>query len=225
MGNDMKYKVCVDAGHGGTDPGAVNGALYEKSVALDVATRLEKLLLAAGYDVIMTRKSDVYSTPKQKAEAANKSKADIFVSIHMNSSTSEDANGTETLTFDEDGMSCFLGKCIQEMVIQRVGLKDRGVKVRKDLIVLNSTTMPAVLVEAAFISNPNEKLLLTKAETKKKIAEGIFYGIEAYFGKAKMTVNEAESVVKERFGFDDNTMMYLKFYKFGDELILRLAEK
>ena len=64
-------RICIDPGHGGSDPGAVNGALAEKDVVLDVGLRLKKLLLNAGYEVIMTRENDIYLTPRQKAGVGN----------------------------------------------------------------------------------------------------------------------------------------------------------
>lgn len=222
----MKYKVCVDPGHGGTDPGAVNGALYEKDVVLDICIRLGKLLEKAGYDVRLTRENDRFDTPLMKSKMANEFEADVFVSVHCNAAAMEQAHGTETLTFDEDGKSGYLGKCIQRRLIDELGLSDRGLKTRKELTVLNRTKMPAALVEVAFISNPGEKLLLIRPEFRAKAADAIFAGIEEYFGRMKkMTVEEAKSIVKERYGFDENTMKYFELYRFGDELIKRLAEK
>ena len=220
-------RVCIDPGHGGSDPGTVNGALYEKDVVLDVGLRLKKLLLNAGYEVIMTRENDTYLTPRQKAGVGNGAKADIFVSLHCNSAASEQANGTETLTFDEDGMSFKLGESIQKKLTLALGLRNRGVKVRKELTVLNSTKMPAALAEVAFISNANEKLMLTRPEFKQRAAKAVFDGIEDYFGKGggDMTVEEAKKAVKEKCEFDDNTMKYLEFYRYGDKLITRIAEK
>ena len=75
-------RVCIDPGHGGSDPGAVNGALYEKDVVLDIGKMLKELLKNAGYEVIMTRENDTYLTPRQKANIGNEKRADIFVSIH-----------------------------------------------------------------------------------------------------------------------------------------------
>ena len=220
-------RVCIDPGHGGSDPGAVNGALYEKDVVLDIGKKLKELLKNAGYEVIMTRENDTYLTPRQKANIGNEKRADIFVSIHCNSASSEEANGTETLTFDEDGMSYLLGRCIQKNLISALGLKDRGIKIRKELTVLNSTSMPAVLAEIAFISNVSEKLMLVRPDFKAKTAKAIFNGIEEYFEKGgdEVTLEEAKKIVREGCGFDDNTMKYLEFYRYGDKLITRIAEK
>lgn len=223
-------RICIDPGHGGSDPGAVNGALAEKDVVLDVGLRLKKLLLNAGYEVIMTRENDAYLTPRQKAGVGNRAKADIFVSLHCNSAASEQANGTEVLVYDDIGEAYRLGECLQRYLIGALGLRDRGVKLRPDLIVLNSTKMPAALAEIAFISNANEKLMLARPSFRAKAAEAIFKGIQDYLGGVKVdreeiSFEEAKAKVKDRFGFDENTMKYLEFYRYGEQLIKRLAER
>lgn len=180
-----KKTICIDPGHGGTDPGAVNGAFTEKYVALEIGKALKKELLERGYIVYMTRSEDVFHTPYQKAKYANQVNADIFVSIHCNSAASESAHGTETLSFDLDGKSFFLAQAIQKSLIAATTLTNRGVKQRRDLIVLNTTSMPAALVETAFISNPEEKRLLMTDAFRKKTAKAIAEGIDSYFGLKK----------------------------------------
>lgn len=224
-------RICIDPGHGGNDPGAVNGALAEKDVVLDVGLRLKKLLTEAGHEVIMTRENDTYLTPRQKAGVGNGAKADIFVSLHCNSAASEQANGTEVLVYDDIGEAHRLGECLQRHLIGALGLRDRGVKLRPDLIVLNSTRMPAALAEIAFISNPGEKIKLSMPSFRAKAAEALFKGIQEYLGeeaktvdKKDMSLEEVKKAVKEKFGFDDNTMLYLEMYRYGEALIRRLAE-
>lgn len=222
-------RICIDPGHGGSDPGAVNGALCEKDVVLDVGLRLKKLLTEAGHEVIMTRENDTYLTPGQKAGVGNRANADIFVSLHCNSAASEQANGTEVLVYDDIGEAHRLGECLQRHLIAALGLRDRGVKLRPDLIVLNSTKMAAALVEIAFISNHTEKLMLASPSFKAKTAEAIFKGIQEYLGgvrvdKKEMSFEEARARVKEKYKFDDNTMLYLEMYRYGEQLIKRLAE-
>ena len=228
-----KKTVCIDPGHGGTDPGAVNGAFTEKYVALEIAKALKKELLERGYIVYKTRSEDVFHTPYQKAKYANQVNADIFVSIHCNSAANESAHGTETLSFDLDGKSFFLAQAIQKSLIAATTLTNRGVKQRRDLIVLNTTSMPAALVETAFISNPEEKRLLMTDAFRKKTAKAIAEGIDSYCGKkvvekegeaSNVTTKEAKQIIQETCGFDENTMQYLSFYKYADSLLVRLAE-
>lgn len=220
-------KICIDPGHGGTDPGAVNGALTEKYVNLEIALELKRLLVDKGFKVYMTREGDVFETPLAKAKKANAAGADIFISIHCNSSADAQAEGTETLCFDGGGECYNLAKAIQESLVSLLKLRDRGVKIRPELTVLNSTKMPAVLIETAFISNGKEKKLLMDSAFRKKAAKAICEGLCVYLGMGdeSMTLEEAKKIVKEKYGFDENTMEYLEFYRFSESLILRLAQK
>lgn len=227
------YKICIDPGHGGTDPGAVNGAAREKDIVLDVGLKLKALLEKAGHKVVMTREHDFYATPIAKAQVANAAEADIFVSLHCNGHQQETANGTEVwfYTGSEDGEK--LAKCLQEKLIARLGRRDRGVKHRKDLIVLNSTKMTAALVEIAFITNNDEKMLLTNAGYRSHIAQAIFEGIQQYLGvdgtntegNIKSQAELKIEAVQKDYRFSDKTMKYLLDYEFGEELIDRLFEK
>ena len=227
------YKICIDPGHGGTDPGAVNGAAREKDIVLDVGLKLKSLLEKAGHKVVMTREHDFYAVPLAKAQVANAAEADIFVSLHCNGHQQESANGTEVwfYTGSEDGEK--LAKCLQEKLIARLGRRDRGIKHRKDLIVLNSTKMTAALVEIAFITNNDEKMLLTNAGYRSHIAQAIFEGIQKYLGvdgtntegSIKSQAELKIEAVQKDYRFSDKTMKYLLDYEFGEELIDRLFEK
>ena len=222
-----KYKICIDAGHqpGGTDPGAINGALYEKDVALDIAIRLEKMLREAGHETFMTRVNDVFETPARKAWKANNTKADYFISIHCNAADTPFAEGTETLVYELKGEEGKLGQKIQESFVESLKTRDRGVKERKDLIVLNSTSMIAVLVETAFISNPNEKALLINADKRKAMAKAIFVGIQRHLGLyPEKTIEELKKSVKVKYNFSDETIEYLMAYKYSRPLLERLDE-
>ncbi|MEA4816699.1 MAG: N-acetylmuramoyl-L-alanine amidase [Lachnospiraceae bacterium] len=188
-------KICIDAGHGGKDSGATNANLYEKDVNLDIAKKLNALCLLAGFETVMTRENDIYHSPSEKAEKANLSNADIFISIHCNSAASVLANGTETLVYST-GEGTTLGEAIQKALISRLELRDRGIKQRSDLIVLNSTKMPAVLVEVAFISNPSEKVLLANADFRQNAATAIFEGISSFFKKGVENVTTEEAILK-----------------------------
>lgn len=224
------YKICIDPGHGGTDPGAVNGAAREKDIVLDVGLKLKALLEKAGHKVVMTREHDFYATPIAKAQVANAAEADIFISLHCNGHTQETANGTEVwfYTGSEDGEK--LAKCLQEKLIKRLGRRDRGIKHRKDLIVLNSTKMTAALVEIAFITNMVEKLLLINAGYRSHIANAIFEGIQQYLGvddtntegSVKSQQQLKKEAVQKGYEFSDKTIAYLAAYEFAEELIDRL---
>ena len=228
------YKICIDPGHGGTDPGAVNGAAYEKDIVLDVALKLKKLLLNSGFDVVLTRETDVFDTPVQKAKIANASAADLFLSIHCNSYRLETAHGTETLYYPGAVDSEKFAKALQEQLVTHLQLTDRGIKARKELAVLNTTKMTAALVEIAFLSNPNEKRLLLNSGFRSHIAQALFDGIQDYLKemnivipapKKEPTMAQKKAVVKKEYNFEANTMKYLEGYEFADALIERLYEK
>ena len=168
-------KICIDAGHGGHDPGAVAGSVQEKEIALSIAREVGSLLSASGADVYYTRKTDVFVPLNERAESANRVAADLFLSIHCNSSNSLSANGVETLVYGMDGISDALGNEISIDLSDRLSLRNRGVKVRRDLVVLNSTNMPAILVETAFLSHEadRKKLLSYQQEFANSIADTV----------------------------------------------------
>ena len=168
-------KICIDAGHGGHDPGAVAGSVQEKTIALSIARAVGNLLSSAGAEVSYTRKTDVFVSLGERAESANRVAADLFLSIHCNSSNSLSANGVETLVYGMDGVSDALGNEIALDLSEKLNLRNRGVKVRRDLVVLNSTNMPAILVETAFLSNEadRKKLLSYQQEFANSIADTV----------------------------------------------------
>ncbi len=224
--NGVYKTICIDAGHGGTDPGAVNGAAYEKNINLDIALKLKTLFQLDGYRVFMVRETDVFSKPIDRAKFANEMKADLYISLHCNSHTQDNAKGTETWYYTGSKEGQALAESIQHSLVKWLGLTDRGVKHRKDLIVLNATTMPAVLIETAFLSNPDEKLLLLNNGFKSHVARAIYDGVRALNGEEVYLVdNDIKTAVQREYNFSDETMDYLVKYRFGKELIERLYEK
>lgn len=176
----MSRIICIDPGHGGKDPGAVNGEYQEKRLALEIAYKLTDKITPYDFKVLLTRQGDKYLSLQERCDMANKCKCDLFISIHINSATNPSANGIETLCYDEF-QSKNLAKYIQKALITATGAKDRGVSPTNMLYVLNSTKMPAVLVEAGFISNQEDLELLIDNYYQDKIAEAIALGICDYF--------------------------------------------
>lgn len=194
----MSKIICVDAGHGGKDPGACSNGVQEKEIALKIALKVKGLLLANDLGVVMTRESDRYDSVDEKARKANLAKADLFVSIHCNAASQSSANGTETLSYDLTGKSFQLASYVQQELTNTCQRRNRGVKQRKELAVLNSTQMPAILVETAFISNEEERKLLQQEAFQNKIATAIVNGICQYYGiKPKEEYNMSETKVPE----------------------------
>ena len=177
-------KIFIDAGHGGTDPGAVNleFGMTEATMNLDIAIRLERLLIERGYTTRMSRRSDIFVSLQQRANEANSWGADYYVSIHCNASVIPEANGTETLYYSDYSEGMHLAQSIQEHLVAANGLADRGIVPRPNLAVLRLTFMPSVLAEIAFISNPEEAALLATIDFRQACARGIADGISAFLG-------------------------------------------
>ena len=179
-------KIVVDPGHGGIDTGAIGiTGLLEKEVTLDVAEELQVMLEDAGAVVVMTREGDRSASNKTRVEVANESGADVFVSIHANSYSDSDSNGTETFYCSQNSnsdASRYLAQQLQRELIAELELRDRGVKTRS-FYVLKETEMPSALVELAFLSNEEEEELLKKPKVRAGSAEALFRGLEAYLRK------------------------------------------
>lgn len=162
----MAYKIVVDSGHGGEDPGAVYPGRQEKEDTLRLALEVGRLLEAGGQDVVYTRTTDVYQTPFEKAQIANREEADYFISIHRNSSPRQNQyQGVETLIYDKSGIKLKMAEAING-ALEEVGFRNLGVKERPGLVVLRRTNMPALLVEAGFINNDQDNQLFDEKFTE-----------------------------------------------------------
>ncbi|MDI6873039.1 MAG: DUF5719 family protein [Actinomycetota bacterium] len=174
------WKFCIDPGHGGSDPGAEGPTgLLEKDVNLKVALRLRDLLVAEGAQVLMTRESDVTVSITQRWQMANAWGADRFISVHHNSIDNQpEVNGTETWVYQyASEESLKLANAVQAELLAEFGLPNRGVKRTEKFGVLKNTTMPAILTEASFISNPQQEQLLRDDAYLAREAQAIFRGI------------------------------------------------
>ncbi|GAV16040.1 N-acetylmuramoyl-L-alanine amidase family protein [Paenibacillus sp. chi10] len=176
--------VVIDPGHGGSDPGTSGYSnQVEKDFTLALSLKVQALLLEEPeIKVVMTRETDVYPTRTERVQLANTGKADVFVSIHGNSvKDSPKTTGTETFYYQRSS-SKSLAEVIHRHLIEAIGLKDRGVK-NGDLQVIRETTMPAVLLEIGFLSNPEEEAALLSDSFQDKAAQAIVDGIKEYLGK------------------------------------------
>ncbi len=215
-------KVVIDAGHGGHDTGTIGpGGLMEKDLVLDVATRLGKLInQQLGAEVVYTRSDDTFIPLEERTKIANNERADLFISIHANSSPEPSATGVETyyfnLTSDKTGLDLatrenatsassiadlndLLHKAVLQTKLeesrefaQRVQTslwasslkmnsrsRDRGVR-QAPFVVLIGATMPSILAEIGFVSNPHDEKLMRKGDQRQKIAEALFKGVSQY---------------------------------------------
>ncbi|MDT8858819.1 N-acetylmuramoyl-L-alanine amidase [Alkalihalobacillus sp. MEB130] len=174
--------IAIDPGHGGRDPGAVGNGLQEKDIVLAVGLELEKKLKSAGAKPIMTRNRDVFIELNQRAKIANDAKADIFVSIHVNSGPSG-GHGTETWISASSASSKEsrdLAEKINKRLVEELGTRDRGVKTA-NFAVLRETNMPSVLVELGFITNSSDASLMKRSNFNERAANAIYKGIEDYY--------------------------------------------
>lgn len=173
------YRIALDAGHGGSDPGAVYKGRQEKDDTLDLTLAVGDILKKNGIDVYYTRTTDEYETPFKKATDANNSGADLFVSIHRNSSENPNQySGVETLVYSDTGLKAEVARNINNQ-LEDAGFKNLGVDERKNLVVLKRTKMPAVLVEAGFINNDKDNYLFDEEfdSIAQAIADGILESI------------------------------------------------
>jgi N-acetylmuramoyl-L-alanine amidase CwlD len=187
--------IAIDPGHGGNDAGAIGpSGVMEKNVTLKVALELQRLLEAEGATVIMTRETDRTVSSKgakasdieelnARCEVANRAGAEIFISIHADSFTRPEARGTTGYYYSKSttGRGQKLADCIRRNLIEQLGTPSRGTQPCNFYVVKN-TDMPATLIELGFISNKEEEKLLDSKEGVMKAAQGIFDGIEDYFG-------------------------------------------
>lgn len=168
-------RVILDAGHGGSDPGAVYLGRQEKEDSLKLTLLVGNLLAGQGIDVVYSRVDDSYQSPYEKAEIGNRSGADYFVSIHRNAMPEpQTANGSQVLIYQKGGAAEKLAENINRN-LQQAGFADLGIIERPGLVVLRETEMPAVLVEAGFIDHDTDNRLFDQNldGIAKAIADGI----------------------------------------------------
>ena len=176
--------IVLDPGHGGKDPGAVNGSLYEKTIVLDVTKRVEAYLRSKyNYTVRLTRSTDVYLTLDQRVAAAKSLRGDLFVSMHVNAAGSSSAKGVETFYSSQSAHSArsrVLASNIQSNLAGKMsGMSNRGVKTA-NYYVITYNTMPSALVELGFISSPTDLTYLRSNTSRQQMAEGVAEGIAKY---------------------------------------------
>ena len=180
-----KNKIVLDAGHGGTDYGAIREGINEKDITLDITQRIDAILRSKGYKTALVRSNDTFVSLEDRVAFSENEEPEIFVSIHVNSAVSTDPNGIETHWYHDYSKN--LAEVIHKnMTKQLPSSNDRGL-FKSKFYVINHTTVPAVLCEIGFLSNEKERNeLLTdnrRQKTAKAIAEGIIEYLKAVGGK------------------------------------------
>ena len=177
--------IMIDPGRGGPekDPHkSPDGTVYEKDLNLEIAKLLKERLELRGYVVEMTRTEDVEVSQAQRAKMANESGADLFISIRMNSLTSDETvNGLEILYGSDHADSMVLASTLIRPIIDSCGAKNRGIKSSKNYTVLNDTLIPSVVIDIGFISCQEEVDKLMKFTYRDTLVTGICNGIDSYF--------------------------------------------
>ena len=195
---NTKRAIFLDPGHGGSDSGAVSNGLREKDLTLSVYNKVSSRLASLGYSVLTSRNTDKDVDLVSRADQANKSNADMFLSIHFNAGGRGASYGIETYYYmarpeytpainkdkhnDPERLekSRKLAQKIQQSLVSKTGAYDRGVK-RETFAVLRETSIPSILVELGFIDNREEANIIKTNEYQEKLADGIVDGIVEYY--------------------------------------------
>lgn len=203
--NDPGKKVrtiCLDAGHGGRDPGNQAGGRREKDLTLRLASELREQLQKVGFKVVFSRTADKFIELSDRPALAQKRGADLFVSLHFNGAASSGAQGSEVFCMTPAGAAStnargegagsgsyagnrnnpknlLLAYQIQNSLVRTLNSEDRGVR-RARFEVLREATMPAVLIEAGFLSHPVEGKKIFTVEYRRQMARAIVEGIQSY---------------------------------------------
>jgi N-acetylmuramoyl-L-alanine amidase len=175
-----KKSVVIDAGHGGSDYGAIRCGINEKDINLDVARRVQSILMNKGVSISMTRNTDDFVSLSDRTAITANTCPDIFVSIHVNSSSKPEICGIETHYYHQESLD--LAQDVHSSLISDIKSTDRGL-FKSKFYVINHTNVPAILVEIGFISNDAERSALVSEQRKQQTAQAIAEGILKYLNK------------------------------------------
>jgi len=172
-------KIAMYAGHGGSDPGAVGNGLMEKNFTLGVSNQASNILRSWGYTVLNNRTTDTDRNITRDANLANENNVDAVIELHLNSNAGTPATGTEAfISIHDKGQARAIANAILSR-IATLGYRNRGVKTQANAAgqdafgIIRQTRMPAVLVELAFINNPQDMARFNVNEMALAVASGI----------------------------------------------------
>jgi len=179
--NRGKGLVVIDPGHGGRDTGAIANGVQEKDLVLPISLRLGRVLQSMGYVVQYTRTTDVEIDLEPRVQFANRLQADVFLSIHANSLASRNSSVSGVETYHAPGatLGFALATLVHQQVISATGARDRGVRSAR-FFVIRHTTMPAILLETGFVTNPQEAANLSNPAYQERIAQGTAQGVDQF---------------------------------------------
>jgi N-acetylmuramoyl-L-alanine amidase len=180
--------IVIDPGHGGSDPGSEHGGLVEKTLALDMARRLRDILVARGWQVMLTHEDDrdVYKPNDGAAEelqarddVANNNGARLFVSIHLNAFMNSGPHGATVYYYKPSDYP--FAQALERRIAGEVNVKSDGI-VKDKLYVVHHAAMPAALIETAYLTNPDDRALLDSPAWRQSMAKAIADGISDFAG-------------------------------------------
>jgi N-acetylmuramoyl-L-alanine amidase len=170
--------IVLDAGHGGSDPGAQRGDVQEKEITLDIIERLKRRLEARGFRVTLTRADDTFVSLEDRVRITNSIQPTLFLSVHINAMESaNDIHGIETYYQTEQSRA--LADAVHENLVTKLDAPDRAVR-KARFYVINHTPVPAVLAEVGFISNRDERDKLISSDYQAKVANALEQGVMLY---------------------------------------------
>lgn len=177
-----RFKIVIDPGHGGKDPGAEgNSGRMEKDYNLSLALQVYELLRQEPmFEPKLTRSADTFIELEDRAGMANDWGADALVSIHGNTYKDPSVSGTETYYRYDSGLS--LAEAIHKQMVQAMGFRDRDVR-QDELKVLTLSDMPAVLVEVGYLTNPQEEEVMLSEDGQARAAQAIVEGLRQFFAE------------------------------------------
>lgn len=183
--------IYLDPGHGGTDPGAVYGNVYESNINLEITLKLQKALEYEGAIVYLTRYGDYDLSVKnaiqrkrsdlsRRANIINRSGCDLYLAIHLNADSSTTWRGAQVFYDDVNPKNEKIAELFQQILKENLNT-NRKYKQLHDQYMYRRINIPGVLVEVGFLSNPNERYLLQNEEYQEKIANTLTKGVIKYF--------------------------------------------
>lgn len=181
LANRGRGIIVVDPGHGGRDVGAIGNGIYEANVVLAISLKLGRILQEMGYTVIYTRTDNTEVELQPRVDLAQRSIADIFVSVHANSLEARlsSVSGIETYYAPGASLSGSLASFVHNQIISLTGARDRGVRTAR-FHVIRRTTMPSILVETGFVTNPRESANLNNPDYQERMALAIARGVDRF---------------------------------------------
>ncbi|MFY7833581.1 MAG: N-acetylmuramoyl-L-alanine amidase [Pseudanabaena sp.] len=179
--NTGRQLVVIDPGHGGPDVGATRNGIYEKDIVLAMSKQLGRILQQMGYSVMYTRTEDIDLDLEPRVQIAENARASAFVSVHVNSleASASQVNGVETYHAPGASLGKNLAELVHEQIIASTGATDRGVRSARFHVIVK-TSMPAILVETGFITNPSEAARLVNSAYQERMADAIAKGVDQF---------------------------------------------